>query len=176
MKESYTEGLASHSDPESCGGAREGAAEALTGAHMGRVLSRENRCDQGADDVVLCGRQHTCRRHGKSTSNPARSKTSGTCGNSMRENRESPQSPSGNSPEGRAGKAKSPTPAMHGYGQSDNSIIPAKPPNKVASPSGNRPNGCVPLSEGTTNIMPFRETGRRLGLSVPKSRACGTKR
>ena len=93
MKESYTEGLANHSDLESCGGAREGAAEALTGAHMGGVLSRENRCDQGADDVVLCGRQHTCRRHGESTSNPARSKTSGTCGNSMRENRESPLFP-----------------------------------------------------------------------------------
>ena len=133
MKESYTEGLANHSDPESCGGAREGAAEALTGAHTGGVLSRENRRDQGADDVVLCGRQHTCRRYGESTSNPARSKTSGTCGNSMRENRESPQFPSGNSPDGRAGKAKSPTPAMHGCRQSDNSIIPAKPPNKVAN-------------------------------------------
>ena len=42
MKESYVEGLASHSGPESCGGARKGAAEALTGVRAGRVLSREN--------------------------------------------------------------------------------------------------------------------------------------
>jgi len=41
MQESYREGLASHPDPESCGGAREGAAEASIGVHAGRVLSRE---------------------------------------------------------------------------------------------------------------------------------------
>jgi len=40
MEESYREGLASHPDPESCGGARKGAAEALTGEHAGKVLSR----------------------------------------------------------------------------------------------------------------------------------------
>ena len=41
MKEPYVEGVANHDDPESCVGAREGAGEALTGAHAGRVLSRE---------------------------------------------------------------------------------------------------------------------------------------
>ena len=45
MKESYAEGLASHGDPESCGGVRKDAAEALTGAHTGRVLSPENFCN-----------------------------------------------------------------------------------------------------------------------------------
>ena len=132
MKESYTEGPASHGDPESCGGVRKDAPEALTGAHTGRVLSRENRCNQGADDVVLCGRQHTCMCHGEHTSDPARSQTSCTCGNSMRENRESPQPPTGNGPEGRAGKAESREPAMHGCRQSYNFIVPAKPPNKAA--------------------------------------------
>jgi len=38
----YTEGIASHSDPESCAGAREGIGEALTGVCIGQVLSREN--------------------------------------------------------------------------------------------------------------------------------------
>ena len=42
MKESYVEGLAAHDGPESCGGARKGAAEALTGVRAGRVFSREN--------------------------------------------------------------------------------------------------------------------------------------
>ncbi len=41
MKEPYGEGLATHTDPESCVGAREGEGEALTGVHAGWVLSRE---------------------------------------------------------------------------------------------------------------------------------------
>ena len=41
MQESYREGVANHPDPESCGGRREAPAEALTGAHAGRLVSRE---------------------------------------------------------------------------------------------------------------------------------------
>jgi hypothetical protein len=41
MEEPHIEGLATHDDPESCGGAGNGAVEALTGACAGRVLSRE---------------------------------------------------------------------------------------------------------------------------------------
>ena len=41
MKVRYRKGLANHPDPESCGGAREGAAEALTGEAAGQPLSRE---------------------------------------------------------------------------------------------------------------------------------------
>lgn len=41
MKEPYGEGVASHTDPESCGLVREGRDEALTGARASRVLSRE---------------------------------------------------------------------------------------------------------------------------------------
>ena len=42
MKESYGKGVATHADPESCVGVREGVDEALTGARAGRVLSRES--------------------------------------------------------------------------------------------------------------------------------------
>jgi RNA-directed DNA polymerase len=59
MKESHTEGLASHSNPESCASLREEVGEALTGAHAGGVLSRENRLEQGADVVRLSGKA-TC--------------------------------------------------------------------------------------------------------------------
>ena len=52
MKESYDEGIASHIGPESCGGTRDGAAEALTGERAGRVWSRENPKVQGADAVL----------------------------------------------------------------------------------------------------------------------------
>ena len=41
MKVSYVEGVANHNGPESCGAAREGGDEALTGERTGRVLSCE---------------------------------------------------------------------------------------------------------------------------------------
>ena len=41
MQESYGEGLASHTGPESCIGARKDDDEALTGVRAGRVLNRE---------------------------------------------------------------------------------------------------------------------------------------
>lgn len=43
MRELYTEGLASHGDPESCVRVREGVGEALTGAGAGWVGSREKK-------------------------------------------------------------------------------------------------------------------------------------
>ena len=84
MEESYIEGLASHGGPESCAGSRKGAGEALAGERTGGALSRETTCNQGADAVEVSGRQNTCVRKGEDTSGPARSKTSSTCGNSMR--------------------------------------------------------------------------------------------
>src|SRR6266851_819761 len=41
MEESYRKGVATHSDPESCVASRKATTEALTGAHVGRVLSCE---------------------------------------------------------------------------------------------------------------------------------------
>jgi hypothetical protein len=41
MKESYGEGVASHTGPESCVGFPQGGGEALIGVRIGRVLSRE---------------------------------------------------------------------------------------------------------------------------------------
>lgn len=41
MKVRYRKGIANHPGPESCGGTREGAAEALTGESAGQPLSRE---------------------------------------------------------------------------------------------------------------------------------------
>jgi len=57
MEELYTEGVATHGDPESCVVAHEGGGEALTGARAGRVLSREMHF-RDADAVILRGRQH----------------------------------------------------------------------------------------------------------------------
>lgn len=38
MKESYGEGVATHTDPESCVGLPQGGGEALTGARAGRAM------------------------------------------------------------------------------------------------------------------------------------------
>ena len=123
MEEPHTEDLASHGDPESCAGPRKGAGEALTWARGGRVLSRENRCDQGADAVVLCGRPYGTVRQGEHGPDPARSKTPGMRGTSMRENREIPCLPRGVSPVGRGGKVGDRKPPMHEQGKSDRPIL-----------------------------------------------------
>lgn len=63
MKELYGEGLASHTDPESCVASREAGGEALTGAHAGGVLSREMTGNQDADLVYSWGRQYRWARY-----------------------------------------------------------------------------------------------------------------
>ena len=58
MKVSYSEGLANHAGSESCGVAREGGAEALTGEGAGRVFSSETYTLRNADAVgkeIGCG-------------------------------------------------------------------------------------------------------------------------
>src|SRR3989304_9640012 len=80
MKESYVEGLAAHSGPESCVVAREGRGEALTGGRAGRVLSRESDlCHladlRGADPGGVRGRLHPGHRYREMLGNPARSET-----------------------------------------------------------------------------------------------------
>jgi hypothetical protein len=57
VKVRYSEGVAIHTDPESCADAREGIGEALTGARAGEVLSGESNLVRGADAVVACRRQ-----------------------------------------------------------------------------------------------------------------------
>ena len=63
MKEPYGQGLASHTDPESCVTSREAGREALAGVHEGGVLSREMSGNQDADAVNSVGRQHGWARY-----------------------------------------------------------------------------------------------------------------
>jgi RNA-directed DNA polymerase len=88
MKESYVKGLANHSGPESCGGARKSDGEALTGEGAGRVLSRERYRTRDADAVRTSGRQQPSGRIGEVCWYPARSKTPGMHESNLRENRE----------------------------------------------------------------------------------------
>ena len=104
MGKSYGEGLATHTDPESCGAAREGGVEALTGARAGRVFSRERHFLRGADAVRRSGRPHLARRYRETLLDPARSETPCTYGITMHGNREVPGSPAVDGPAGRVGR------------------------------------------------------------------------
>ena len=106
MKESYGEGLATHTGPESCGAARESGVEALTGVPAGRVFSRESTFLRGADAVGESGRPYAVHRNRKVRRSPARSETPSTYGNTSHENREIPCSPWTNGVSGRIGKSK----------------------------------------------------------------------
>src|SRR5436190_1599716 len=50
MEKSHEGGVATHIGPESCGAAREGGVEALTGERAGRVFSRVRNSLRDADD------------------------------------------------------------------------------------------------------------------------------
>jgi hypothetical protein len=73
VKVRYGEGLATHTDPESCAVTREGFGEALTGARIGGVSSGESYVFRGADVVVACRRQQGEARHRKDLNYPASS-------------------------------------------------------------------------------------------------------
>ncbi len=94
MKEPHREGVAIHSDPESCAGSREGAGEALTGAHAGRALSSEICLSPWVPTPFWEAEGYIKdRRTLRSILDPAESKTPSMCGNSRRENRETPATP-----------------------------------------------------------------------------------
>ena|SRR5208283_4205865 len=105
MKESYGEGLATHTGPKSCGAVHKGGVEALIGARTGWVFSRESLL-RGADAVGESGRPYPKRRQRKVLWNPARSKTPRMHGNTLRENRESLGPPTAERATGRIGKSK----------------------------------------------------------------------
>jgi hypothetical protein len=76
MKELYGEGLATHTDPESCVGSREGTGEALTGAHAGRAIEPRKHQVLGADAVTVSGRQYDLEQHCEHEIDLARSENS----------------------------------------------------------------------------------------------------
>jgi RNA-directed DNA polymerase len=106
MKKSHESGLATHIGPESCGAARKGGVEALTGERAGRVLSRVRTFLRDADAVGESGRPHLVHRYREVYQSPARSETPCTYGSSSQGNREIPSSPRAAVALGRVGKSK----------------------------------------------------------------------
>ena len=106
MQKSYECELATHNGPESCGAARKGGVEALTGERAGRVLSRGRNSLRDADAVGVSGRPHRVHRYREVHQSPARSETPSTYGDTSRGNREIPCSPKAVVVLGRVGKSK----------------------------------------------------------------------
>jgi hypothetical protein len=113
MKVSYVEGIANHNGPESCGVAREGGVEALTGGRTGRVLSREidallrkRQVLRDADAVEVCGRQYWVHRQREVCLDLARSKTPCMYAGTLCGNREIPRLSAVERTADRVGKSK----------------------------------------------------------------------
>src|SRR5882762_5316550 len=106
MKKSYESGLATHIGPESCGAARKGGVEALTGDRAGRVFSRVRTFLRDADAVRRSGRPHRVHRYRQVCQSPARSETPSTYADTSRGNREIPSPPRAAVALGRIGKSK----------------------------------------------------------------------
>jgi hypothetical protein len=106
MKKSYECELATHIGPESCGAAREGGVEALTGERAGRVFSRVRQLLRDADAVGESGRLHWVHRYREVCPSPARSETPCTYVDASLGNREIPGSPKAAVALGRIGKSK----------------------------------------------------------------------
>ena len=106
MQKSYESGTATHIGPESCGAARKGGVEALTGERAGRVFSRVRDLLRDADAVGGSGRLHLVRRYREECQSPARSETPCTYVDTSRGNREIPRPPRNVVGLGRIGKSK----------------------------------------------------------------------
>jgi|SRR6266403_889733 len=106
MQKSYECEVATHIGPESCGAARKGGVEALTGERAGRVFSRVRNLLRDADAVGESGRPHRVHRYREVCQSPARSETPCTYADTSLGNREILGSPRAAIALGRNGKSK----------------------------------------------------------------------
>lgn len=134
MKVQYGKDLANHSGPESCGGTREGAAEALAGETGGSAIEPRNPKSgtptQLSDAEGNMNQGDPCKPWGS----PARSETLHTPGSFLHRSWEISAAPGGTTP-GKPGKAKSRTPGQTTAEKSDALVLPGKPSNKGDQPT-----------------------------------------
>src|SRR6266850_5965371 len=90
MQKSYECEIATHIGPESCGAARKGGVEALTGERAGRLFSRVRIFLRDADAVGESGRPHRVHRYREVCQSPARSETPSMYRDTSRGNRDIP--------------------------------------------------------------------------------------
>ena len=133
MKVRHRKGVANHPGPESCGGARECAVEALTGEGAGQPLSREIR--QSGAPTLLCeaeGHIGEGATREPSTS-PTRSKTLSMRRSSSNGNCEISSAPAEQLAAGGSGKVIDRKPDIHAGEKSDACVVPMNDPNNGAA-------------------------------------------
>ena len=169
MKELYRQGLANHSDPESCAGHRKVAGEALTGEDAGQPLSCEipnssaptllSEAEGNTSNDVTC----------ESFEGLAQSETLSMRGHSLRGNREVLEIPSFKT-EGRLEKATNHTSNMHISRKSDSCEVPEKQPNKDGEiPSAEAVEGRQ-LTKGNVLVSATVRTQSRVAVSIDLQR------
>lgn len=130
MKVRYRKGIANHPGPESCGGAREGVIEALTGESAGQPLSREIR-QTGTPTLLNEAEGHIGEGAIREPlTSPTRSKTLSMRRRSPNRNCEISSVPAEQLAAGGSGKANGRTPDIYAGEKSDACVVPMKDPNK----------------------------------------------
>ncbi len=134
MKELYRKGLASHSDPESCGGIREDTVEALTGAHASRLFSCVIRYFGRAEPVLvgfsLVNATPLASLNGEMSMVSPQSKIPRAHGTFLHGNRETSLVARERNSSGPAGKGLCRTAGVYAGEESDISIVLEISPNK----------------------------------------------
>ena len=134
MKKSYRKDEANHPDPESCGVGRKTRHEALTGADAGEVSSRE--IPQSGTPTLLSEAEGNMAVNATASSPAvprgrrpsARIETSGAGTGRPH------VSPKSDESSERPSKAIGPSVGMHRHGESDESVVSAKPANRIQKP------------------------------------------
>ena len=134
MKVQHGQDLANHSGPESCGGAREGAAEALTGETGGSAIEPRNPNSRTPTQLSDAEGNMNQGDRCESWDSPARSETLHTPGSFLHRSWEISAEPGATTP-GSSGKAKSHTPGQPSVEKSDALTVPGKPSNKGNQPA-----------------------------------------
>ena len=106
MKGSYGEGLATHTDPESCGAACEGWRRSVDRGTCGSGIQTRKDITPGCRRCKGSGRLHPAPRYRERRRDPARSETPCTYGDTSHENREIRWLPATVVAAGRVGKSK----------------------------------------------------------------------
>jgi RNA-directed DNA polymerase len=134
MKVQRGKDLANHSGPESCGGAREGAGEALIGETGGSAIEPRNQNSGTPTQLSDAEGNTNLGDRCESWDGPARSETLHTPGSFLLRSWEISVVPGETTPGG-SGKAKSRTPGQPTAEKSDALVLPAKPSNKGEQPA-----------------------------------------
>jgi RNA-directed DNA polymerase len=165
MRKSYRKDIANHPDPKSCGAGREARHEALTGADVGEVSSREIRAIGSPTLLSEAEGNMTVSVKVSSSAEPRGRRPSARIEASSAGTGRPHTPPSNDKRLERPAKATSQTAGMRGHGESDESVVSKKPANRIQTSPWDFPE--VELVEKRDSIK--RNAGQ-LGTSRTQSR------